>query len=695
MPIWDVYTFSGRSFPGEMQTAVFYPLHVILALIPSGRNYVLSPLVYQLWFVFTHFLGAVFMFALLRHFQMGRFASYFGGVCFSLGGFVSRMPWPHMLESSIWLPLIVLFFLRASDRPGSSRLVLNASTGGIMFGLSILAGGLHIAIMQVLILIALSIFLLTARDDHQECAVPGRRSRIVLATLIVGGVGVLAGAVQLLPSAEYSSRAVRFLGEAGAFPANESIPYDLLRDGLLPGAFVSLLIPTAFQGILGSGEVINPYAGVLPLIFAIAGTWATWERRWTKFLTLLAFVSFLYSLGGFSPLHGLLYTVIPRLWMAREAGRIVYLTNFALAILTAFGVQHLFSDSVRTVNWAGLQRVYTWVVVAAGGILLVGAVLGRPALSPWIHFSLLMMILSYALFSYIIRGSGGRSVQFLAVALTLFDLAAFDWSAANKRETARTGINHFERLFSCRRAVEFLRAQPGFFRVEVAADPTPNIGNFFGVETTYGAGVTIPTDYFAIMGRRELLNVRYRLTPASAKEPGTVWSDAVWQIQEVPNPSPRAWLVHQATVETSPDRCRTLLSDPQFDPRRIAIIDSPVSLDAAGPGGHEAAVFSRLAPASIQVHVHAASRALLVLSETYYPGWRATVNGIPQRIYRTDVALRGIVVPSGDSEVVLHYTPLSIYLGGALSAATFGCVLAAWVVASRHRFRLRWRRRPE
>jgi len=81
--------------------------------------------------------------------------------------------------------------------------------------------------------------------------------------------------------------------------------------------------------------------------------------------------------------------------------------------------------------------------------------------------------------------------------------------------------------------------------------------------------------------------------------------------------------------------------------------------------------------------VNAGATGLLVLSEVYYPGWRATVNGERAEIREVDGALRGLVVPKGASRVELEYVPLSYYAGAGLGVVTVGAVLLAWF----------WRRR--
>ena len=321
IPLWDPYAWAGRSFPGEMQTGAFYPPHLLLAAMPRGRDSLLALSSYHVYIVFVHFLGVCFMFALVRELGLGRLAASVAGLCFSLGGFVSRMSWPHMLESAIWLPLIFLFFLRAMREETTRRAVAAAACGGLMLGLSILAGGLHLVILQGLALVSAGVYYAFVRRPS--------RHRVAFTVAIVCGVGLCAGAVQLLPSFEYSAQALRFLGPVGGLPANQKIPYDYLSDGLFPFGFVMMLIPQAFGGRFGNGEVTNPYLGVFPLFLALVGIWRNWGNLWVRYLAGLALAAFLYSLGSLSPLHGLLYALVPKLWIAREAGRAVYLLDFS------------------------------------------------------------------------------------------------------------------------------------------------------------------------------------------------------------------------------------------------------------------------------------------------------------------------------------------------------------------------------
>jgi hypothetical protein len=665
-PLWDPYTFAGHSFAGEMQTAAFYPLHLLLALFPLNQHHVFSPYLYHVWWAGDHLLGACLMFLLVREFGLSRFSAFVAGLCFPLGGFVSRASWPHMLESGIWLPLIFFFFLRAIRvRSGEFRALLRyASLGGLALGLSILAGGFHIVIMQTLVVLSAGVYYAVSGSRAESPR--QRRMKAGTAVIVIAVVGCAAGAIQLFPSMEYSHQAIRFLGSFGPLPADQTIPYQYLNDALAPHGILQFLFPTAFDGNVGNGEVINPYLGVFPLLLAIIAIRRNWLHPWVRYLTGLALAAVVYSFGPFSWLHGVLYAIVPKLWMAREAPRMLYLVDFSVVVLAAFGLDTLLAGG-REATWAGLNRTLLAIVIACAAFLFVPAVLGKPQISPWISFSIFLIFASYGLFHYILRGNSGRFVRVLIVGLVLFDLSAFDWNARNLIQVRAQGADYLDRALSMESAVNFLRARPGYFRVEIQADSEPNIGDLFGASAIRGGGVTYPTQYARILDNRDLLNVRYLIKPASAADPRPIYQDAFWKVYENPSGSPRAWLVH----ETMPDSGDRPL--PAFDFYRTALVSAPIpeTIARAANADRETAGIAQYGANALTVKVHAETQGLLVLSETFDPGWRATVNGTGARIYRVDGDLRGIVVPEGNSEVVLEYRPWSIYGGGLLSLLAF------------------------
>ncbi len=96
--------------------------------------------------------------------------------------------------------------------------------------------------------------------------------------------------------------------------------------------------------------------------------------------------------------------------------------------------------------------------------------------------------------------------------------------------------------------------------------------------------------------------------------------------------------------------------------------------DAAG----DSADIRRYEPGVVELDANLACKGILVMSETWYPGWKAAVDGGHARIHEVDGAIRGVVVDAGPHKIVLTYRPMSVYLGGAMSL--FATVIAGYLL---------------
>jgi hypothetical protein len=194
----------------------------------------------------------------------------------------------------------------------------------------------------------------------------------------------------------------------------------------------------------------------------------------------------------------------------------------------------------------------------------------------------------------------------------------------------------------------------------------------------------------------DLLNVRYIVTRAEdisrfaafpkfrhiASPPGS-------ELFENTEVLPRFFLVHQARTVGSLQEARDLISRKQVDLRRTALVDAAIAVAPEG-GGDEVKTL-RYEPNEIELSTRTSSAALLVLSETYYPGWKAWVDDRPTTIYSTDIALRGVVVPAGVHRVRMEFRPLilTISLGISLATAILLLILGFGMrfVVNRHQVR--------
>jgi hypothetical protein len=179
-----------------------------------------------------------------------------------------------------------------------------------------------------------------------------------------------------------------------------------------------------------------------------------------------------------------------------------------------------------------------------------------------------------------------------------------------------------------------------------------------------GGGSSVATPGF---WRHE--NVRYLYTNAALPDsslqrllgPVRNSSGSTVYLYRLPGENPYAWVASAATK--APDAAaRAAVLDPRFDPLRIAVLDSTVPLQTPPlaslpqPSSVTAST-SRFAPgqARIDLSAPAPAGAVLVVSENYFPGWRATVDGRDAPVYRANFNLLGVPLPTGGRSVQLSF----------------------------------------
>jgi hypothetical protein len=213
---------------------------------------------------------------------------------------------------------------------------------------------------------------------------------------------------------------------------------------------------------------------------------------------------------------------------------------------------------------------------------------------------------------------------------------------------------------------------------------------------------------FDTLGIRAILSSRDMGTVRGLRMLGR---DRDTRVYENTNAYPRAWVVHMVHVVAGEDEAFALLKArshgrdgafivDSFDPRREAVIEhSGKTVDetlrglqgtrnVCTSGDSDRAIIQRYSGNSVSLRVNAACPGLLVLPDTYFPGWTATVNGRAQTIYPTDGAFRGVTVPGGISNVEFRYEPRTFSVGVVVALAgmtAFVLILLASVSRNRKR----------
>jgi len=244
-------------------------------------------------------------------------------------------------------------------------------------------------------------------------------------------------------------------------------------------------------------------------------------------------------------------------------------------------------------------------------------------------------------------------------------------------------------------AINFLRAQPGLFRVlALHGGLPPNTNVMYGLYEIRGYNA-LETDafrrflaaatgadaeslkpfgtlYFSNFKSRliDLLNVRYVITEEELLHPklSLAWEGGV-RVYENRSVMPRTFLAYRTRVLSDRRDVERALRDPAFDPGAVVLLEEGPAL--SGPVDSAPTIrIIKYQPERVVIEASSRYDAVLVLADSWFPGWEATVDDAPATVLRADLFLRAVPIPAGHHQVIFRYNPLSFRLGAMVSGFT-------------------------
>jgi len=667
LPLWNPSIYSGQPALADSQLAVLYPLSWLTTLWSLGRPMTMGDL--QVEAVLHLALTSVFTYLFARQVLAHWGSALIAALTFTYGGYLTAYPVLQLgiLETNTWLPFI-LFNLERGIRQGQQLNRASAQPwllAGLGLALAITVG--HPQALAYVAITAALYLLWRARNAGW----PWRRTFGAMALWAVIGLGL--SAAQWLPTLEF----LRLTPRAGAsydWASGGLVLHDLL-EGLLPG----LTTPW-----------FTLYIGIVPLLLVgLALTAWRWQPQ-VRFWMMIALAGLLLSFGRHLFAYDLLYLVAPVLRLFRSQERAAFVFSFAAALLAGLGGDLLHVESedggvaLRRARRAalGLALAGLTLAVVAGAVWIAA---GRPADHPVARvmdqgvFIALLAAIALGLLAL----WENRRLSQTAFALLLAGVIGLDLFTVNGQKTLE--LPPEAGYYPLIGAIAQMRADgAGPFRVS-SEGLFPGDGNasmVYRLEDVTGNSPLHQAAYDAFIERVSelrwwhLLNVKYILTKRTFP-PGQftlVHQAAEGNLYRLETAWPRAWAVSQAVQVQNDAEAYRLLSDPQFDPRQTAILDTPLS--GLVSGAQVGAIWS--SPGRLGMDVFAPGPSLLVISEIYTPGWRAFVDGRPVPILRADAVLQAIVLPAGARYVELIYLPTTFIVGAVISAVTLASVAILW-----------------
>jgi len=447
------------------------------------------------------------------------------------------------------------------------------------------------------------------------------------------------------------------------------------------------------------------------LILAAVGVATPRRDRRAIVFAAIAVIATLTVYGAPGVLH-----VISALPLVKGATltRIPIVAITAAIVTAAFGVDALAaraSDAVR--RRAALASVGAALAITAAiavALSVQRSFLLRSMLSVETWRWSLWAILLAAGTALAIVAFARRDIERRAAVIALTALVGLDLFVAGR---GFHQLQPADRVYPAIAALTRLRDEPGPFRVVGAKGALmPNSALVYGVQDVRGydgLGVAWYADLLdtglswaqahqqhelhdADSRVLDLLGIRYLLAPPDFRVDPAHWDrlpDPTAPLYRNRREQPRAVLVDGYVVATGND-ARRRLRDGAVDPHRQAVLEAEPAVGdrperAAGATALGTARIARYEHERVVVETDAPGRRLLVLSDTWFPGWRATVDGVPASIARANVAFRAVAVPAGRHRVLFEYAPASFRWGAAITSAALLLILGWTALAERRR----------
>lgn len=678
IPAWNPYSFSGTPLLANFQSAVFYPLNIIFFILPFKISWSLLIFLQPL-------LAGIFLYLYLKNLKLDNYSSFFGAVVFSFSGFFTTwLEWGTILHTGLWLPLILLsidkIFFFPKEISNSKYQIANIHIKNkkllVWFGIllfstvsSFFAGHLQ-TFFYISIVASVYVLSRTLKD---------RKFNILFVFLIFSILFLLLTSVQWIPTLKFITLSAREL-DVNWLKEGWFLPWQNLIQFIVPDFFGN---PTTlnYWGAWNYGE-LTAYVGVLPLIISLFALIFRRDKK-TYFFAGVLIVSLILILP--TPIAKIPFVLNLPFISSSQPTRLIFLIDFSLAVLSAFGLNYLFKkeklkEILLPIIIVGLFLVGLFgfiQFVSLPGITTENLLVARRNLifPSMIFISSTALLLSF----FKTKKDFKKYILCLLILLTVFDLFRFSWKFNTFSES--------KYLYPQTASIDFIKNNIGDYRIATADSRIlpPNFSSIYGLQSIEGYDplfLNRYAEFISAINRNkpnidppfgfnrivrvenfssdlfDLFGVKYVLSLSDVSEEGfiRVFEEGQTKVYENKNVYPRVFFINNVVAAKDKQDAINFMFDPLFDPRKTAIIEKSLEKRDIGIGKAEIKSYSEN---RVVITTENDKDGFLILTDTFYPTWHAKIDNKSEvEVFISDYVFRGIFVPAGEHTVQFYNTIL-------------------------------------
>ncbi len=683
IPQWNPLQFGGMPFIAAMHGDIFYPTAWLRWFLPIDTAMNIGLALHIV-------LAGISMFFLLRGLRLSWTAAIAGGVAYELSGIVVSMVNPGhdgKLYVSALAPLAFLALLRAirGRRMGSYGFL------AVVVGLCMLTPHYQMT-YYLLVACGLWTLFLVFFDPERPADIRWPVPLALAGVAVVLGIGI--SGLQAIPFLEYIPFSPRGAGGPSAgweYATSYAFPVKELPTIVLP----------QFNGFMASywgGNFLKDhteYLGVAVVTLATLAFGAPGQKRLLWGLGAIAILFLLVAFGAHTPFYRAWYEVMPMMKKVRAPGMAFYLVALVVCVYAAIGVDRLLKGEIpwkRIAMVTGVLAAFALLGIL-GALKTVAEVLVVPeqtgrlaAQADAIRGGALRMLLAVGATALVLWVVHAGRIRGLAAAAALAVVIGADlWSIDRLFLQYRAPAGE---LFRSDPIIEAMKAKKLPFRVFdtgqisggtvydyslMMAHGIPSLLGYHGNEVRFYDDLMGGKNVWQNalnLGLWDLMAVRYLIVRDSQPIPGfhiavgpvaTAGGETAYLYEQ--DSVPPYVRVTAAAATVPEERLVATVSDPRFPVESLVLYSDTASVrpepiqGAFIPPAPVTAELTEWAPGRMTIRLTGTSLkpTYLLVSETWYPDWSATVDGSPAPVLRGDHALISVVVPPGAKEVALAF----------------------------------------
>ena len=673
IPLWNPYYYSGHPFLANPNTFIFYPATFLYVMLPLSWAFNLDTLIHL-------FIASLGMFYLVRLLTGSHKAGMASAIVFSLNGyFIERVFAGHIpqIHTSALIPWVFFFIEKTLLTKSKDRFVVP----GLVLGMLVLGGDPQNSYYTILFS-CIYIFLRLMGD--LKPFQPAVLIKTCGYCLLFPVIAFCVSAVQIIPSIEMKALSDR---------AQNTYEFSTFMS-FSPGQFYSFLIPKASSPTLNTNWEFGCYIGILALVVAVIGGLFYQNRKYVLCYAVLLTVVLTFMLGRFTPLYYLYYKYLPVISTFRVPTRSVVMFDFILSIFVGFGIHYLHESGLKLSQY-GISIVVVALLALCMGFGIIKFEVPLVSKEVFVGISIIVGTLVLLSLNFVIKNR--TSVTWMIIAALFVDLyLVYSGSVPRMNSNDLLQKQSYELIFE---------KDASLYRVNV-----PGYGYAYGLPSrgmknkyymTNGSTPIILKDYFnfiysmADLPKPEL--IRHTFSP-ELFSPNLAFSSRILGLKYaiVATPSgfglmsaekyqPRAMILKDMIFTPTYEDHLQILKNPDFDPQKKVLLEDSARSAVAKIGQTDSILqdwvyIEEYSPNRLRLRAESPTGGILLLSELYYPGWKAYVDGTNVPILKADYLLRAIPLGPGKHSIEVVYRPMSFLVGSVISLSVLLLLILLWIV---------------